>query len=198
MKKKETHASEGIIEGEVHRVDDIVELNHPVPIWWQTILYISIVWAFGYMGYYLLGDGPTLRQELAADLQKLEMAKVVKTVSAEEEAKEVRVAFSQPERIVEGRAAFSKNCASCHAEDGGGGIGPNLADRNWIHGDGSIDAILKVIREGVAEKGMPPWGPILKREETISVAAFVRKLRDTTPAKPKSPQGAAVKPKTDL
>ena len=34
-------------------------------------------------------------------------------------------------------AIFESNCVACHRADGGGSIGPNLTDENWILG-GSI------------------------------------------------------------
>jgi cytochrome c oxidase cbb3-type subunit 3 len=185
-------------DDEVHHVDGIVELNHPAPFWWQSIYYVSIVWAVFYMIYYLAGMGPTLSQELAADLQKIEANKVTLALSPEAEKAELRSAFKDPQKLAAGLAVFQKNCASCHTNDGGGAIGPNLTDDHWINGDGSIDAISKVVSIGVPEKGMPPWGPILKHEESIAVSAFVRSLRGKTPAKAKAPQGNVVKYGEDI
>jgi cytochrome c oxidase cbb3-type subunit 3 len=53
-----------------------------------------------------------------------------------------------------------------------GGIGPNLLDDQWIHG-GSPAQILKTITDGVAAKGMPPWGQILGAAKVREVAAYV-------------------------
>lgn len=182
----------------VHVIDGIVELNHPAPFWWQTIYYLSIVWAIGYAGYYLGGSGMSRKEALQQELAELAAKDVSPNASPEQEKAELRAIYKDPGRLAFGKAVFTKNCASCHSPDGGGGIGPNLTDGSWIHGDGSIDAIAKVVREGVSEKGMPPWGPILKREEVMSAAAFVRSLRGTTPAKPKAPQGTAVPPAADI
>ncbi len=179
-------------DDEVHTVDGIVELNHPAPFWWQTIYYISIVWAIGYGWYYLAGGGPTLKQELQAKLEAISSRVVVAQISPEQEKKDLRDSFKDTNRLAAGLAVYNKNCVSCHAADGGGGIGPNLTDRHWINGDGGIDMILKLARVGVPDKGMPPWGPILKHDELINVSAFIRTMRDKSPAKPKAPQGNAV------
>ncbi len=176
----------------VHEIDGIIELNHPAPMWWQSIFYASIIWAIGYAAFYLSGTGTSIRENLALDLARLESGKVVPVISAEQEREELRKLLGDPAGLLQARAVFTKNCASCHAEDGGGGIGPNLTDTSWIHGDGSVDGILKVVREGVSEKGMPPWGPILKREETLAVSAFVRSLRAKAVAKAKAPEGKPV------
>lgn len=180
------------IPGEVHRVDGIVELDNPPPLWWQSIFYISIVWAIAYGSYYLFGDGPTLKEELAAKLLKLETNRVATQRSEGDDEKLLAAVLDAPEKVAHGKEVYVKNCASCHAADGGGGIGPNLTDRAWLHGDGSALAILKVVRDGVAEKGMPPWGALLKAEDTLEVTAFVRNLNGTAPAKPKPPQGTEV------
>lgn len=185
-------------DDEVHVIDGIVELNHPAPFWWQMIYYISIVWAIGYMGYYLFGSGPTLKQELAAKLEKISESQKAKKPSEDDEKKELRAFFNDTGHRTNGAAVFTKNCGSCHAADGGGGIGPNLTDNAWIHGDGSIDAIYATVKNGVPEKGMPPWGPILKREEVLEVSAYVRFLRDHAPEKAKAPQGNTIAYKPDL
>ncbi|MBS1962052.1 MAG: c-type cytochrome [Bdellovibrionales bacterium] len=182
----------------VHEIDGIVELNHPAPFWWQAIFYASIVWAIGYAGYYLGGSGMSRKEALQQELAELAAKDVRPNASPEQELAELKAIYTDPNRLASGKAVFTKNCASCHAVDGGGGIGPNLTDKHWLHGDGSIGAILKVVREGVPEKGMPPWGPILKREEVMAAASFVRSLRGTTPAKPKAPQGDVVEPKADF
>lgn len=183
---------------EVHTVDGIVELNHPSPFWWKALYTISVIWGIGYGWYYLVGGGPSLREELTASLDRISEKKVVSTVSADDEKNELRVYYKDPKQLAAGLAVFNKNCVSCHSADGGGGIGPNLTDAHWINGDGSIDSILKIVREGVSEKGMPPWGPILKREDTLAAAAFVRSLRGKTPQKPKAPQGNPVDYKQDI
>lgn len=186
-------------DDEVHQVDGIVELNHPAPMWWQAIFYISIVWGVGYGWYYLFGGGPTLKEELAANLQQIETQRLSQSkTGGGDEQDRLRAYFKDSNHMNQGRVAFQKTCASCHAADGGGGIGPNLTDKNWIHGDGSIDAIYKVVVEGVAEKGMPPWGPVLKPEELLEIAAYVRSLRGHKTAQPKAPQGPELVETNDI
>jgi hypothetical protein len=48
--------------------------------------------------------------------------------------------------------AAGGNCFSCHGMDAGGGaLGPNLRDGEWLHSDGSIDGIAQIIQVGVAQ-----------------------------------------------
>jgi cytochrome c oxidase cbb3-type subunit 3 len=84
----------------------------------------------------------------------------------------------------------------CHRADGGGVIGPNLTDDYWIHGARPTE-LLKVVREGVPDKGMPTWSQILKPDEIVSVVVYVLTLHDTHPAAPKEPQGTKVEIERD-
>lgn len=82
--------------------------------------------------------------------------------------------------LAAGRAIFETNCVACHGADMTGGIGPNLVDTEWIHG-GTLDDIKTVITNGVPDKGMITWGPILGEEKVGQVAEYVlAKNREAT------------------
>jgi cytochrome c oxidase cbb3-type subunit 3 len=61
---------------------------------------------------------------------------------------------------------------ACHGAELKGGIGPDLTDDTWIHGS-APDSVLATIRDGVAAKGMPSWGPILGPDKIRQVAAYI-------------------------
>ena len=90
--------------------------------------------------------------------------------------------------LANGKSLFDMNCAVCHRADGGGLIGPNLADDAWVHG-GTPTAIHAAIQNGVMEKGMPAWDRLLKPEQVNAVTAYVISLRGTNPPAPKAPEG---------
>ena len=92
-----------------------------------------------------------------------------------------------------GQEIAAKVCAACHGPDGGGLIGPNLTDSYWIHG-AALDSVYNTVANGVLEKGMPPWGKVLKPQDVERVVAYITTLRGTTPANPKAPQGVPVTP----
>lgn len=96
---------------------------------------------------------------------------------------------TDPGRLEHGKQVFTTNCFSCHGMNGEGGIGPNLTDSYWINGDGSFNAIVKVIKNGVPVKGMISWAPILPEKDILDVASHVYGLRGTNPANAKAPQG---------
>jgi cytochrome c oxidase cbb3-type subunit 3 len=83
---------------------------------------------------------------------------------------------------------YVTNCASCHLAGGEGGIGPNLTDEYWLHG-GDVKDIYSTIKNGVVEKGMIAWGPVLSQEKIRDVTFYIMSIRGTNPANPKAPQG---------
>lgn len=86
-------------------------------------------------------------------------------------------------RVYEGRAGGAL-CATCHGPNARGvaGLGPDLTDRTWLHGDGSRESLESVIRAGVMrpKQGgamMPPrGGGSLTPEQVAAVAAYVHSL----------------------
>jgi cytochrome c oxidase cbb3-type subunit 3 len=74
-----------------------------------------------------------------------------------------------------GRKYFSNfNCIGCHADNGGGGMGPALSDRNFIYGD-SPENIYLTISQG-RPNGMPAWGQVLPSSLIWDLAAYVQRI----------------------
>lgn len=74
-------------------------------------------------------------------------------------------------------------CLACHGADGKGGVGPNLTDQQWLHNDGSFEALVKLITAGVplndSKTGqmMPPkGGSAISEADVQAVAAYVWSL----------------------
>ena len=176
-----------------HDYDGIKELDNPLPEWWLLTFYGAIVFAIAYFAYYHLGNGPSLRDELNTDLQQVKQQKLAQEGKSQYDESSLLAVFNDSSQVKLGGTIYKEKCESCHAPGGGGSIGPNLTDKFWIHGEGTLSSIVKVISEGVADKGMPPWGAILKKEELYAVTAYVHTLAGTKPANPKAPQGVEVK-----
>ncbi len=173
-----------------HNYDGIQELDHPLPNWWLWIFYLTTIFGAFYAGYYLSGYGPTLRDELSVAMQEIEAVKSQKPSGDGETTDASLLALVQnPEKVKHGSEVFTGKCAACHGDKGQGLIGPNLTDDFWIHGAGQLTQIAKVISEGVAEKGMPPWGAVLTPDELQDVTAFIRSIHGSQPAGAKEPQG---------
>jgi mono/diheme cytochrome c family protein len=91
--------------------------------------------------------------------------------------------------VEEGRTLFhgAAICFTCHGQNGVGvqGLGPALGDAEWLHSDGSLDAIVNQINTGVtaaeSKTGtiMPPRGGAvtLTDEQVRAIAAYVYSLR---------------------
>jgi len=171
-----------------HNYDGIQELDYPLPRWWLMTFYATIVFAVGYAGYYMLGPGPSPRQEMESQLAAI-YAKRPKEQPVVVDEKALTQQASNVDHVKLGAKVFTSRCTPCHGPNGGGGIGPNLTDDFWIHGTGSAGDIAKVVHDGVTEKGMPAWGDVLQPDELKDVAVYVRSLRGTTPPNAKAPQG---------
>jgi len=87
--------------------------------------------------------------------------------------------------VATGRQLFvAFNCAGCHGEHGGGGMGPSLRDDVWIYG-GRDGEVFGSIADGRAN-GMPAWGTLLGAEQIWLLTAYVQSLR--TPLEPDPPR----------
>lgn len=91
--------------------------------------------------------------------------------------------------IEAGKSIFATNCASCHGQAGEGGIGPNLTDNYWLHGEGDINGVARIITYGVPAKGMIAWNRTLSLEQIHQVGSYVLTLMGTNPPNGKAPQG---------
>jgi len=91
--------------------------------------------------------------------------------------------------LTAGKKIWETQCFTCHLNDGGGSIGPNMTDKYWIHG-GDMASIVHLIKVGVPTKGMIPWEATLTPDQINQVASYIKvKLVGTSPAVPKAPQG---------
>ncbi len=175
-----------------HNYDGIEELDNPLPKWWQIIFYGTIVFSVFYVGYYQYGGGPSSQQELAADLAAVKALAPAAPQGAADIVARIDGLKGDAVAMTAGKAVYDGKCLACHADRGQGIVGPNLTDKFWIHGDGKAAAIAKVIAEGVADKGMPPWGAVLSPDELAQVSAYIISLRGTNVPGGKEPQGSEV------
>jgi len=74
-------------------------------------------------------------------------------------------------QIVEGFEVYKANCARCHGQDGGGGIGLNL---QLVEDRLSDDEQHDVVVSG--RKRMPAFGTKLSSEEIDAVVRFTREI----------------------
>ena len=177
-----------------HSYDGIQEFDNPMPRWWVYLFWATIIFS---ILYWLNVPGVGIGKGRIADYDRAMAA----AAAADAKRKAAEPAGASGEQLAAmtkdasvlalGKQAFGQNCAACHRADAGGQIGPNLTDNYWLHG-GTLDQIHKTVTDGVLEKGMPPWGKVLKPNQLDAVVAYVYTLRGTNPPNPKAPQGDLV------
>ena len=174
-----------------HSYDGIVELDNPIPVWFNALFYGSIIFGFIYLlVYHVFGWGMNQDQEYLHELSVAEKAKQEYLAQAANLVDESTVEYNAA-LAPAGKAIFTANCAACHGANGEGTIGPNLTDRFWIHG-GEIKDIFKTVKYGVPEKGMVPWEQTLTPGQIAEVSSYIISLRDTKPANAKAAEGVEV------
>ena len=158
---------------------DLREYNNPLPSWWLTLFYITIVFAIGYLVLYPgLGSFAGLKGWTSSGQYQAERA------AAEAKANAYLAQFASmtvpqlaadPKAMATARNLFQVNCAMCHGSDGGGAKGfPNLTDKNWQWG-GDPDTVVQTITAGRIA-AMPAWGPVLGAQGVDQAEAYVEQL----------------------
>lgn len=176
-----------------HNYDGIKELDNPLPRWWVQGFYLTIIFSLAYVFYFHVFDKGSIEKEYQQDMAELLDKNAAETAQEETlSTEEIEKKLKSPEVLALGKTEFKTKCLSCHGANGEGGIGPNLTDAYWIHGDGTFLTTLKTVQEGVAAKGMPPWKALMKKDEIVAVTAYVLSLKGTRPSNAKAPQGEKV------
>lgn len=173
-----------------HNYDGIKELDNDLPPWWVWGFYATILFAVVYLvRFEVLNDySQDEEYEIAVAEAAIEIAEWKKTAKDLVDVNTV-VLLTEASDLKAGQTIFNTNCVACHKVDGGGGIGPNLTDRNWILG-GGIKNVFNTISEGGRDgKGMISWKSELKPSEMAQVASYVLSFGGTTPAEPKEAEG---------
>ena len=177
-----------------HSYDGIQEYDNPMPRWWVTIFWLTIVFAILYaLNVPGIGTGKGRIADYEADMAAAELARQQMGPAGAPTAEDLAALAAQPAVIAEGKQVFVTYCAACHREDGGGLIGPNLTDDSWIHG-GTLPEIHRTIDEGVLAKGMPNWGKVLRPEQVNAATAYVHSISGTNPPNPRPPEGTRITP----
>jgi len=176
-----------------HDFDGIREYDNPLPGWWKHLFTASVVFSFFYILYYHVGVGPSIEEKYEME-QTAYIEKQLELLGAIEPTNEYIVEYMNKPQWMQGMAGvFRGNCAQCHANDGGGNIGPNLTDDYWKNVTEPED-IYRVIANGIPGTQMAAWSDRLMDKQIIVLAAYVASLRGTTPAAPKEPEGSEIPP----
>jgi cytochrome c oxidase cbb3-type subunit 3 len=80
-------------------------------------------------------------------------------------------------QVERGRQAFQANCGFCHGDDATGNRAPDLIRSAKLSHDVFGDVLGPVVRNGIAEKGMPSF-PTLTVAQVADIAAFLHHQAD--------------------
>lgn len=153
------------LRGHAEDSDGIQEYDNRLPGWWVGMFYLTVIW-----GVILLVDWHVITPKSLEQRYNAVMAAAPQPVDLDT----IEIIMSD-EAIAAGQATFMTSCAACHMADATGGIGPSLVDEEWIHG-GTPEEIRNTIANGVLDKGMPAWLPVLGPDGLASVTAYVASL----------------------
>ena len=178
-----------------HEYDGIRELDNSLPPWWVAMFYITIAFAVVYLGYYhVSGYGSSSRETYQQEMVEAEEAVKAYLAKQADQVDETNVEALEDELALStGKVLYETNCVACHGVNGEGGVGPNFADKYWIHG-GDIKDLFKTIKYGVPEKGMISWKSQLKPGDMQKVASYILTFQGTNPPNAKEPEGELYNP----
>ena len=173
-----------------HDYDGIKELDNNLPPWWVYLFYACILFGVVYMVRYEVLGADNQEMELKKEVAqaKIDIAEYMKTAPDMMDEKTVTL-LTDPADLAAGKEIFTTNCAACHRADGGGQIGPNLTDDQWILGGGIKNVFHTLVNGGRDGKGMISWKGTLKPKEMQKVASYILSLKGSNPPDAKAPEG---------
>lgn len=86
--------------------------------------------------------------------------------------------------VEEGHNLYRDNCATCHGENGEGGVGPALNSRTLLQSS-SNEVFFNLTRTGIPGTTMPAWGQVFggpfTDEQIVQITTFIRDWEATAP-----------------
>ncbi len=73
--------------------------------------------------------------------------------------------------------AYTQHCANCHGANMEGGQAPSMLDDVWTYGSDD-ETMARIIRNGVPEKGMPPWAESYTDRDIRAMIIYIREQRE--------------------
>lgn len=169
-----------------HDYDGIKELDNVLPPWWLWGFYITI----GISIFYLVSTWVFDRYDQDKEYER-EVAEFAayKAAHPERFSDANLTQKTDAASLAKGKELFAtKTCTACHLVSGGGSVGPNLTDKNWILG-GDFKGVLHTLQKGGRPgKGMVAWESTISRDDLVLLASYVLSLQNN-PVAGKAPEG---------
>ncbi len=173
-----------------HAYDGIQEYDNPLPGWWSWIFIGTIVFSVFYILYFHSGAPNRTMFDQLETTQRALTKKQYGSLGDLKQDRATLVRFMQDKDWTNyGKSIFRTNCQSCHGPDGGGLVGPNLADTAWKNVK-HVEDIMTIINNGAGGNAMPAWKQrFTDPRDVIMVAAYVAALQGEK-VSGKGPEGA--------
>lgn len=159
--------------------DGIKQADNEMPYWWKLFFVVAIFIAIIYSTYFHAFSKWNTKDhfdsEIASHEQKFPKKKFKKNADGSNPLR------GNQEAIASGAKTFKNICATCHGEQAKGdlGIGPNLIDSEWLHGDFD-QAVFNNIAKGInventklGKGAMPAHKDSLGDEAIYEVMAWI-------------------------
>lgn len=175
-----------------HEYDGIREYDNPMPGWWKALFWATAIYSVGYVfWFHIAGHGAGVAEEFSADVARANAVAAARAIKDPVSESSLEKLMADAGMMQSAAALFDQKCKQCHAAEGQGNIGPNLTDRHWIHGRGTLMDIHLTVSDGVLDKGMPAWSKQLAPDELRQLVAYVGTLRGRN-VPGKAPEGAEI------
>ncbi len=172
-----------------HNYDDIQELDNNLPPWWLYGFYLTIIWSVLFIVHFHFMQTPTPIDEYNMEIESAKIAQEERMAMMGNSLNESNVIqLKDAASLKSGEEMYKKNCAACHGNSAEGIVGPNLTDKNWLHG-GGVKNVYKSISEGIPTKGMISWKGQMSASQIQQTASYILSLQGTNPANAKDSQG---------
>lgn len=174
-----------------HNYDGIKELDNSLPPWWVYLFYATIVFAAIYLIRSEVFDQNSQIDEFNTEVKvaEIQFEEWKKTAKDYVDVSSVTLLTTAAD-LSTGKKLYDQNCAVCHKVDGGGSIGPNLTDKNWILGGGVKNIFKTISKGGRPDKGMEAWGKKgLKAMQIQQISSYIIGLEGSNPDNGKQPEG---------
>ena len=173
---KQEDLPEGVILRD-HVVDGIQEYDQRLPFWWLCIL-------FGVMGfsivYWLVIDDRTFtgseHDRLETKLAAIEAKRLANSIDVSNDNLFWEISANTT-IVAAGKKHFETHCVACHGKNLQGGIGFNLVDDEWIHGNIASE-IYANIDGGIEGTGMQSFRTALGQKRITQIVAYILSKND--------------------
>lgn len=174
------------------RVDDIECLPGNIPRWWTGGFLACLVFAPFYMFFHHSGTPgrsavDRYEQSLAVNMS----AQLAQMGDIKMNGEGVERFLRDDSWLAVGKSIYKTNCASCHGQNGGGIVGPNLGDDAYKNIN-QLGDFIRVLVNGAGGGAMPAWKGKLDDSEIVLVSSYVASLRGTNPPGGRPPEGKKI------